>query len=106
MKQHITLEQLNLCRCYDKLLNILGYSRDEILTSPIVEKAHEQVTIGKMIEMLIENEGFEIEQSSMIGVGWEISYSIHEDEFGIPTGYCKTNEELCDALWEAMSDIL
>lgn len=64
-------------------------------------------TVGKMIEFLMNNEGFDIELQRMSdGTDvWVISYWKGYDE-GIPIGGCSISEELCDALWKAIKEVL
>lgn len=100
MKQHITYEQM--CELSPQArVKLTKWFWNKIVSGPLPElvtRDEEDVTIGQMIEFLDEHWG-----------AWQISswqeWSITRHENG-ETQYHNTEPELCDALWEAVKDIL
>ena len=97
MKQHITIEQWNelppsgqvkirkLWRNNGQEVNLLGVN---------------DINIGQMIEFLDEqNENFDV--IYRYKGGWEVGSKDHNDILAF-----SDKEELCDALWEAVKEVL
>jgi hypothetical protein len=106
MKQHITVEQLfelqdyKLAEVMDeefqnavRNLNCNPYMSDTEKDN-LIEVLAEQVTIGKMIEILYNHTCDIVIESA--GCNWYVD---------INTGIYKSRE-LCDALWEAVKEVL
>lgn len=121
MKQHITLEQLwELCPDSEDWspiikLNTLAniYFPNGIISHPTFnlccETTAEQMTIGKMIEILLENNYYDgyfelsLNHNKLYKIGesiynYDCSYIDFDSKF--------TATELCDVLWEAVKEIL
>lgn len=79
------------------LRKILNLSDRQVL-SPL------SLTIGRMIEILEMNEGFDIflnDEGEYV-----ISISKYEDDSDIPYGYAYSNIVLCDVQWETIMKLL
>lgn len=101
MKQHITSEQLKevdtskLIKCFSKRVeNAYAYAIDKYGEESAQYALQERVTIGKMIEILSNIKQIEILQASK----WWVMFADKSIK-------CSGNE-LCDALWEAVKEIL
>ena len=108
MKQHITREELN---AFLEVVNRENYNKDRYrklyrhtCPNPVI---HENLTIGKMIEILNNT-------CSNINIapdwydkdnGWEVKVDI---AIGKNEGKLKgtSEKELCDALWEAVKEVI
>lgn len=107
MKQYITHEQLgeltntgqdNLI----KWLNSCDYDYYKSLTEPF-ELLEPRLSIGQMIEFLFDNDFGPIITSNDSAFYWIIE---PEKKLACWSKYIYENEELCDALWEAVISIL
>ncbi|MDK2917281.1 MAG: hypothetical protein PWQ37_14 [Candidatus Petromonas sp.] len=122
MKQHITVEQLfelqdyKLAEVMDeefqnavRNLNCNPYMSDTEKDN-LIEVLAEQVTIGKMIEILY-NHTWQVTIGKMIEILYNHTCDIVIESAGcnwyvdINTGIYKSRE-LCDALWEAVKEVL
>ena len=99
MKQHITYEQIQEIDA-KIVFDLFGFHRDANTECDSIIKEnriHPSVTIGKMIEIL-NNEGnliiIKIENE------WTASLVTYLNSFDYDS------DELCDALWEAVKEVL
>ena len=97
MKQHITQIELGIFRVnnqdkYESLFNLLGYAFIPI------DRLAEMLTIGKMIEILEDYCERRLTIRKTDALDWAV-----ESEMG---SYKKYEFELCDALWEAVKEVL
>lgn len=99
MKQHITIEQYNELSDGEK--NLLSYwvvDHPNGCCAPHITEIYDGdalLNIGQMIEFLDERyENFDLATG---GSGWMVYYK---------KGVYETQEELCDALWEAVKEVL
>ena len=97
MKQNITVEQLKQCSDFiiKKMGLMLGY--EKINSNAIWQAMAQDITIGKMIEILEEREEY-----PQIHLSQDIDWAV-EIESNIVAFVSK---ELCDALWEAVKFVL
>ena len=104
MKQYITVEQLNEAHPIDTLnlavildIGCRDYQNDDELDKMIADR----MTIGKMIEIL-ESKDQCLDIIKRIDLdGW--GYEIHLRQIQY---YSFSTGELCDALWEAVKEVL
>lgn len=104
MKQNINIKQLNELSEKGKERFVECFQKDSskgmkriILYSPLL-------SIGQMIEFLDENKYIEIKKVQP-GTHWQWLIIKNEKQIGI-TSDQSNNYELCDALWEAVKEIL
>ena len=103
MKQHITVEQLNELseKTLSNYMVVVGYTvSQEGITKKDIELLP-LANIGQMIEFLDEQKKFHF--ISLEGVPeWVVSFG----EYLREDAYFSRDKELCDALWEAVKEVL
>lgn len=99
MKQEITVEQLN---------ELSPKNLIKIKRWALKRHYYADLSIGQMIEFLEEHTGgndFDIRIHSA-GSGWKKPGQRLVDINGLPVNEIEDEEELCDALWEAVKEVL
>lgn len=68
----------------------------------------EKTNIGKMIDILENNDGFNLEKQKYQDgtIKWFVEFIKYESTRMVRHGYCKGSEELCDALFESLKEAL